>query len=144
MAAFVPLRELRASSRGIGKWRLRIVSAEVESFKYGKQTPQKEGKSLHCVLLSQDSALYCRGVVKQLGQSDKARQDFDKALEKFKPTMVFDISKVTFDERSDKAWRSSPVKYVIDLAKSQADPVLQSTEDFPSLPAPRRGSLESP
>ncbi len=136
MAAFVPLRELRASSRGIGKWRLRVVSAEVESFKYGKQTPQKEGKSLHCVLLSQDSALYCRGVVKRNGTSAKAQEDFDRAVAKFKPTLIFDISKVTFDEKSDRAWNSSPVKHVIDLAKSHTDPVLQSTADLPQAPAP--------
>ncbi len=96
------LRDLTPASCGIGRWILRVVSADV--------VYPKGDNELHCVLLSEDSALYCRGVAKRNGIGDEA---FQKMVGKFEPRKIFEVSKVSSDEESDEALNSAPPKHVM-------------------------------
>ena len=119
------LRDLTPASCGIGRWILRVVSADV--------VYPKGDNELHCVLLSEDSALYCRGVAKRDGIWDEA---FQKMVGKFEPRKIFEVSKVSFDEESDEALNSAPVKHVIDLAQSRAMTVPQGSVSIADWPTP--------
>ncbi len=80
----LPLAELTASTCGIGTWILRVVQPRVIEYAYMWQSQQRQGKKAECMLLSEDSKVYCMCVVKCSGSSATADKNFQAQVEKFK------------------------------------------------------------
>ena len=129
------LRELTPASRGVGKWFVRVTHVRVDSWKWGANKG-KDGETLRTVLVSEDGALYCLGTAKLMSDAAKAKDNFQKAVAKFQVGKVFEMTKVAFDDKQEKAWNATPVKHTIDLMKTTMKAVLQNTLKLPQWPEP--------
>ena len=128
------LRELTQTTCGIGTWLLRVIRSIVVEYTYTWQGKERNGKKFECILLSEDSSSYCMGVIKRTGNGSAAEQIFKSSVMKFQENSIWNMSRVTL--AADKPqFISSPIKHVIDLAKTKVSPVLQSTS-FPKVPTP--------
>ena len=127
--------ELTPSARSIGKWFVRVCATSVEEFQYGK-SPKKDGKAFRCLLVSPDAALYCHGVAELMSPTENAKKDFQAIQQKFETGKVFEMTKVSFDDKHDKTWNSASVKIVVALSKTTMTAVVQNMLVMPSWPAP--------
>ena len=128
------LLELTSKTCGVGVWILRVVQPRIVEYTYTWQSQQRQGKKAEYILLSEDSNVYCMGVVKCSGSNDAANQKFLAQVAKFKNGTMWSRSRINFT--SDKPeYIGSPVKHVIDLTKTKLSPVLD-TPCFPRTPTP--------
>ena len=129
-----PLLELTAKTCGVGVWILRVVQPRVVEYTYTWQSQQRQGKKAEYILLSEDSNVYCMGVVKCIGSSDTADKNFQAQVNKFKNGTMWSMSRITLSPDKPE-YIGSPVKLVIDLTKTKLSPVLE-TAGFPRTPTP--------
>ncbi len=94
-----------------------MCATSVEEFQYGK-APKQDGKAFRCLLVSPDAALYCHGVAKLTSPTENAKKDFQAIQQKFETGKVFEMTKVSFDDKHDKTWNSASVKIVVTLSKT--------------------------
>ena len=111
-----------------------MVQPRIVEYTYTWQSQQRQGKKAEYILLSEDSNVYCMGVVKCSGSNDAANQKFLAQVEKFKNGTIWSMSRINLT--SDKPeYIGSPVKQVIDKTKTKISPVLD-TPCFPRTPTP--------
>ena len=71
-----------------------------------------------------------------MSPTEKAKKDFQAIQQKFETGKVFEMTKVSFDDKHDKTWNSASVKIVVALSKTTMKAVLQNMLAMPSWPAP--------
>ena len=129
------LLELTSKTCGVGVWILRVVQPRIVEYTYTWQSQQRQGKKAEYILLSEDSNVYCVGVVKCSGSNDAANQKFLAQVENFKNGTMWSMSRINLT--SDKPeYIGSPVKHVIDLTKTKLSPILDTHvfQEHPHLP----------
>jgi hypothetical protein len=125
------LGELNVRSASCGEWDVAIFRPRIEEWKIARSGAL--GAAFRCILVSAaDPRSY---VAAQMRMQNADMQPLRKAMERFQNYIRFIISKVALLTETRQALLHCPVKLIIDLAKTRADPSLTSSCGVSNLQA---------
>ena len=134
-AAKLQLKELNQRSAKLGTWDVTVCFPRLETWTVPKTG--NEGSAFRCLLVSHlDEGAYIAAEISMRG-SNKA--PLTKAMEKYVHGLSFRISNVKLLSHARQEYLHTPLKLVVELDKTQADPLLASAaingiEPKPSMP----------
>ena len=134
-AAKLQLKELNQRSAKLGTWDVTVCFPRLETWTVPKTG--NEGSAFRCLLVSHlDEGAYIAAEIPMRG-SNKA--PLTKAMEKYVHGLSFRISNVKLLSHARQEYLHTPLKLVVELDKTQADPLLASAaingiEPKPSMP----------
>ena len=132
-AKFLPLSHLTAQSARIGLWEVMIFNptARKRSYLYGKET--RTSYNFQCMLVSTaDPSQYVLGDSHGKGINAEKLKHLQ---EKFKPGLVFSMSKVVLAENMKQQDNSAPKSEIVSMINTTFSPMLVSVEK-PKIPEP--------
>lgn len=133
--ATLQLKELNQRSAKLGTWDVTVCFPRLETWTVPKTG--NEGSAFRCLLVSHlDEGAYIAAEIAMRG-SNKA--PLTKAMEKYTHGLSFRISNVKLLSHNKQEYLHTPLKLVVELDKTQADPLLASAaingiEPKPSMP----------
>ena len=131
-----PLENLTEQSAGVGTWLLSVATVpRSEEYKWSKGNVSGTSKKFECLLVSEDSSLYCMGLFRKRGRDPGATNEFNAAVNKFNKGTTWKVNKITLAKQEPKYLGCSH-KVAIDLNLSKFQPVLQSTVKMPTQATP--------
>jgi hypothetical protein len=121
-AAALQLKELNQRSAILGTWDVTVCYPRLETWTV--PTTGKEGSAFRCLLVSHlDEGAYIAGEI-VMRASNKA--PLNKAMEKYVHGLSFRISNVKLLSHHKQEYLHTPLKLVVELDKTQANPLLAS------------------
>ena len=134
-AAKLQLKELNQRSAKLGAWDVSVCFPRIDTWTVPKTG--NEGSAFRCLLVSHlDEGAYIAAEI-TMRASNKA--PLNKAMEKYVHGLSFRISDVKLQSHARQEYLHTPLKLVVELDKTQADPLLASAaingiEPKPSMP----------
>ena len=130
------LAELNQRSAGLGLWDVGIFRPFISHYTFAQRATgrEKKGADFRCILVSvNDPAQYVNAHMSM--RSDKM-EPLQQAEAKFKADLKFRLSKVALENSAKQEYLHTPIKHKIDLAKTQADPLLHKNQGETVQPSP--------
>ena len=134
-AAKLQLKELNQRSAKLGAWDVSVCFPRIDTWTVPKTG--NEGSAFRCLLVSHsDQGSY---IAAELSMRGSNKAPLTKAMEKYLPGLSFRISNVKLNSHAKQEYLHTPLKLVVELDKTQADPLLASAaisgiEPKPSMP----------
>jgi len=134
-AAKLQLKELNQRSAKLGAWDVTVCFPRIDTWTVPKTG--NEGSAFRCLLVSHlDQGSY---IAAELSMRGSNKAPLTKAMEKYLPGLSFRISNVKLNSHAKQEYLHTPLKLVVELDKTQADPLLASAaingiEPKPSMP----------
>ena len=123
------LRALNASSAKVAAFYVRVCEPAIISYSYSKKNmPEQHGQRFKCILVGEKPDSYCEGSV--MGYPRK----LEEAKAKFQPGLVFKLSKIKLDPKSNATYLSTDIKRRILLDSTVCTLVLQGDAAAKRLP----------
>jgi len=135
-AASMSLPELNKGSAGLGLWDVGVFHPCIRHYKYTAKHNGKEtkGATFSCILVSLTNP--SEYVVGNVAMRAGKMEPLTKAEKKFKKGLAFRISKVFLDTTAKQEYLHTPVKLIVDLNKTQAEPLRETYRPFFAHPTP--------
>ena len=138
---FLPLSHLNEQSARVGLWEVMIYNPKENSHTYLWDGKERKSHGFQCTLVStQDPRQYIladshgKGVTESIAKA---------LLTKFKPGLVFSMSKVVLATNTKRQFNSAPKSEIVCMRQSKFDPVLAGAgkPDMPEPPVPIAASM---
>ena len=129
------LQELnKASVKAGGSWIVSIFCPRVDEYEYPWKGQQRKASNFMCTLVSHESPNhYCTAHFKKTTSNHAS---FEKANKTWQANASYRMSKVCFVEDAKTQYISSPIKLVVDLAKTKFEAIKSNTSGRVVQPAP--------
>ena len=131
---FLPLSHLNEQSARVGLWEVMIYNPKENSHTYLWEGKERKSHGFQCTLVStQDPKQYIladshgKGVTESIAKA---------LLTKFKPGLVFSMSKVVLATNTKRQFNSAPKSEIVCMRQSKFDPVLAVSAGKPDMPEP--------
>ena len=131
------LSELNTRSAPLGAWDISVFQPELRTYTYKdkQRGTEKQGASFRCILVAVDDPhLYLSA---QKAMRNDNMMPLETAKEQFKNYCRFRMSKVSLDPRAKQEFLHTPLKMVIDMAKTRCEPLLQAKDGEILQPHPK-------
>ena len=137
---FSPLSHLTGQSARFGRWEVVIFNPTARTREYLWQGKQRTAYNFQCMLVSTaDPTLYVLGDSHGKGMTEATLKNM---ADKFKPGLVFEMSKVVFADNVKTQYNSAPKMEVVSMLNTSWNPVLASAGK-PRMPEPAIPVAES-
>ena len=121
-AAALQLKELNQRSAILGTWDVTVCYPRLETWTV--PTTGKEGSAFRCLLVSHlDEGAY---IAAEIAMRASNKAPLNKAMEKYVHGLSFRISNVKLLSHHKQEYLHTPLKLVVELDKTQANPLLAS------------------
>ena len=129
-----PLSHLTAQSARFGRWEVVIFNPKARTREYLWDGEKRTSYHFQCMLVSTaDPTLYVLGDSHGRGMNEATLRTMTG---RFKPGLVFHMSKIAFAENTNQQYNSTPKTEVISMLSTTWSPVLTSAAK-PKMPEPR-------
>ena len=131
---FLPLSHLTAQSARVGLWEVMNWNPKDTTHEYLWEGKQRTSHGFQCTLIStNDPKEY---VLADSHGKGMTAQITKALLAKFKPGLVFAMSKVVLAENSKRQYNSAPKTEIVCLHQTKFDPVLTGSIKKSAMPEP--------
>ena len=108
------LKNMNGGTAKFAKWYVRIIDPKIIDYKFTAKGKVVDASKFQCVLVSKDPSQYMLAVVPFEFKDPNAAQ---KAIQKFTPSSVWEITTPAFDAKAKPEYNGCPLKTVVLLAK---------------------------
>ena len=137
---FSPLSHLTAQSARFGRWEVLIFNPTARTREYLWDGKKRTSYHFQCMLVSTaDPTVYVLGDSHGKGMSAATLKNM---ADKFKPGLVFEMSKVVFADNTKTQYNGAPKLEVVSMLNTSWSPVLASAGK-PKMPEPAIPVAES-
>ena len=108
------LKSVNGGTAKFAKWYVLIIDPKIIDYKFTAKGKVVDASKFQCVLVSKDPSQYMLAVVPFEFKDPNAAQ---KAIQKFTPSSVWEITTPAFDAKAKPEYNGCPLKTVVLLAK---------------------------